>query len=88
MYLYYLLDIELLLIRKHLLSTCIVLTVPTETGNDDSPQETMFTSATKGEGGYVFIPLCLSICLSVCHTIFGPSFQAMVLNYLFFCICR
>ena len=23
----------------------------------------MFSSATKGEGGYVFTPLCLSICL-------------------------
>ena len=25
-----------------------------------------FPSATKSEGGYVFIPLCLSVCLFVC----------------------
>ena len=28
--------------------------------------DAIFTSTTKGEEGYFFIPFCLSVCLSVC----------------------
>ena len=37
---------------------------------------------------WVFISVCLSICLFVCHTIFGHSFQAIVLNFVCVCVGR
>ena len=31
--------------------------------------------------------VCLSVCLSVCHTIFGHSFQEIVLKFIVCIVC-